>query len=275
MVVDKLIITAAVNGAEVMRAQTPCVPYTPAEIATAALQAAEAGASIIHVHARHPDGTSTQDPATYQEIIARIREHADVIVQVSTGGAVGMTAEERGAVLTLSPEMATLSTGTVNFGDGVFLNPPAMIEHFAREMTARGVKPEIEVFDTGMVATALRLVEKGVLTGPLHFDFVLGIPGGIPGDLRNLLHLVEAIPDDCTWTAAGIGRAQLPIATAALLLGGHVRVGLEDNIYYRRGELATGSAQLVARIVRLADELGRAIASPAEARQIIGISARA
>ena len=271
---DKLVITAALNGAEVTREQSPYVPISPEEIAAAAVEAAAAGASIVHVHARNDDGTPTQDKRMYREIIERISAACDVIVQVSTGGAVGMTSEERGDVITLAPEMATLTTGSVNFGPGVFMNEPAVIERFADLMRLHGVCPEIEVFDVGMIATAKRLVDAGRLSLPLHFDLVLGVPGAIPGEIHHLMHMISALPEGCTWTAAGIGRAQLPIANAAILLGGHVRVGLEDNIYYSRGRLAMSNAELVARIVRLARELGRDIADAGEARRIVGISGR-
>lgn len=272
--VDKLVITAALNGAEVTREQTPHVPILAEEIAAAAAEAAAAGASIVHVHARNVDGTPTQDKRVYRDIIKRITAACDVIVQVSTGGAVGMTAEERGDVITLAPEMATLTTGTVNFGTGVFMNEPSTIERFADMMRLHGVRPEIEVFDVGMIAASERLVRAGKLSAPLHFDLVLGVPGAIPGEIRHLMHMISTLPEGSTWTAAGVGRAQLPVATAALLLGGHVRVGLEDNIYYSKGQLAVSNAQLVARVARLAGELGRDIANAEEARRIVGISGR-
>lgn len=268
---EKLVITAAVNGAEVTRDQTPYVPITPEEIAAAALEAAKAGASIIHVHGRRADGSATQDKEVYREIIERIQEKSDVIVQVSTGGAVGMTASERGDVISLRPEMATLSTGTVNFGDGVFLNSMDMMVDFATRMKEFGVRPEIEVFDVGMIANAMSLVKMGLLKEPLHVDLVLGVPGAIPGEINHLMHMVSSLPKGSTWTAAGVGRSQLPIAVAAMLLGGHVRVGLEDNIYYSKGRLAQSNAELVERVVRLATELGREIATPSEARRIVSI----
>lgn len=287
---DPLIITCAVVGAEVMREHNPHVPYTPAEIAAEAIAAARAGAAMVHLHARWDDGAPTQDAAVYREIIDRVRAACDVIIQVSTGGAVGMTADERLQPLSLRPEMppdvqpemapdvrpemATLTTGTVNFGDGVFWNPPDLIERFARAMVAKGVRPEIEVFEVGHIANALRLVRDGILTLPLHFDFVMGVPGGIPGEPRHLVHLVDSLPPGCTWSVAGVGRAQLPLNTMAVLMGGHVRVGFEDNLYYRKGELATGNAQLVARVARIAGELNRKVATPFEARRILGLPAR-
>lgn len=268
---QKLIITAALTGAEVTRAQQPALPITPEEIGIAAAECAAAGAVIVHVHARLPDGTPTQDKAVYQQIIAEVKKRSDVIVQVSTGGAVGMSAAERLAPVTLKPEMATLSMGSVNFGRDVFMNRPSDMEVFLHAMTQRGVKPELEIFDTGMLTTALRWLKQGLLVGPQHFDFVLGIPGGMAGTPEALLYLRAQLPPDATWTVAGIGAAQLPLATLAVLLGGHVRVGFEDNIFYRKGELASSNAQLVARVARLSAELGRALATPAQARAMLHI----
>ncbi len=268
---NKLIITAALVGAEVTRQEQPALPLSPKEIATAAFESWQAGASIVHLHARKPDGSPTQDATVFSEIIHQIRQRCDVIIQVSTGGAVGMTPAERLAPVALKPEMATLTTGTVNFGGDIFVNSPVDIEQFARTIQQHGVKPEVEVFDSGMIATAIRLLKRGLLTPPLHFDFVLGVPGGAPGTLKTLLHLSEMIPTDSTWSVAGIGASELPLAIHALLLGGHVRVGFEDNTFYQKGVLAESNAQLVQRIVRLSREVGREIAAPAEARQILGL----
>lgn len=272
---EKLIITAAMIGAEVTRQDNPNLPLTPEEIAVAAEAAWRAGVSIIHLHVRDEAGQATQSVAVFDAAMKRIRERCDVIVQLSTGGAVTAGAAERLEPLTLNPEMATLTTGTVNFGNDVFMNAPATVEAFAREMKARGIKPEIEVFDTGMIATALRLVKQGLLTPPLHFDLVMGVPGGIPGTPKDLLHLVESLPAGATWSVAGIGRAELPLGVMAILMGGHVRVGFEDNVYYSKGVLAESNAQLVARIARLAGELGREVARPDEARAILGMTPRA
>lgn len=268
---DKLIITAALVGAEVTREDTPHLPVTPEEIGQAAAEAREAGASIAHIHVRDADGKPSQDRELYRRAIEEIRKRCDIIIQVSTGGAVGMTAEERLQPVALRPEMATLTTGTVNFGDGVFLNPPREIEHFAKVMQEYGVRPEFEIFDVGMIRNALSLVKKGLVTGHLHFDFVMGVPGGIPATAENLLHLLRQLPEGATWTVSGVGRAQLPMAVLGIVLGGHVRVGLEDNIWYRKGQLAT-NAQLVARVVRIAREMDRDIATPDEARRLLGLS---
>jgi 3-keto-5-aminohexanoate cleavage enzyme len=268
---EKCIITVAVNGAEVMREHQPALPYTPEEIAIEVEKAHAAGAAIAHIHARWDDGTSTQSKERYQEIIQRIRQRCDIIIQISTGGAVGMTIEERMQPIFLKPEMATLSAGTVNFGAGVFMNSPEDMKKLALAMQKEGVRPEIEIFEIGMINNALQLVHQGIVNGHLHFDFVLGVPGAIPASIQHLLLMIQDLPEGATWTVAGIGRHQLPMATQALVLGGHVRVGFEDNIYYQKGILATSNAQLVERIVRIAKELDRDIATPAEARKILGI----
>lgn len=269
---DKLIITAALTGAEVSRAQQPALPITPEEIGIAAAECAQAGASIVHVHARQPDGTPTQDREVYRQIMAEVSKRCDVIVQISTGGAVGMTPQERLAPVALQPEMATLSMGSVNFGGEVFVNHPADIETFARTMQALGVKMELEIFDSGMLSTAQRWLDKGVLPSPAHFDLVLGVPGGMTGTPQALMYLLSQLPASATWTVSGIGAAQLPLSTMAIVLGGHVRVGFEDNIHYRKGELAISNAQLVARVARIANELNRPVASPPEARKILGLN---
>lgn len=271
---EKLIITAALTGAEVSRGQQPALPITPDEIALAAEECVKAGASIVHLHARNADGSPTQDRETYRQIIAAVRKRCDVIIQVSTGGAVGMTPTERLAPVTLAPEMATLSMGTVNFGGDVFMNHPVDMEIFARAIQEHGVKPELEIFDTGMITTASRWLQKGLLKGPLHVDFVLGVPGGMAGTPQALLYMIQQLPAGSTWTVAGIGAAQLPLGTMAILLGGHVRVGFEDNVYYRKGELASSNAQLVARIARISLELNRPVATTDQARAILGISHR-
>jgi 3-keto-5-aminohexanoate cleavage enzyme len=266
-----LIITVAPVGAEVTREQTPHVPISPHEIAAEAKRAFDAGAAIVHVHGRNPDGSATQSSAVFGEIIERVRSTTDLIVQVSTGGATGMTAEERLEPLACDPEMATLTVGTLNFGHEIFENPLPLVECFAGEILARGMKAEVEVFDTGMLSTADRLVEKRLLNDPLHYDFVMGVPGGIAATPANLLHLSSSIRPGATWTVAAMGRFQLPMATLAIVMGGHVRVGFEDNIHYTKGVLATSNAQLVERVVRIARELGREVATPAEAREILGL----
>ncbi|HHF08730.1 MAG: 3-keto-5-aminohexanoate cleavage protein [Thermotogae bacterium] len=271
---EKLIITAAITGAEVTREQQPNLPITPDEIAEEAFRCFLAGASIVHIHARKSDGTPTQDMEVYREIKEKIERKCNIIVQPSTGGAVWHSIEERIQPLYINPEMATLSTGTCNFGNDIFANPQEYMEKFAMEMKNRGIKPEIEVFERGMIENALRLVKKGLISPPLHFDFVMGVPGAIPATINDLVYLVNCIPDGSTWSVAGIGRHELPLALHAIAMGGHVRVGFEDNIYYRKGELAKSSAQLVERVAKISREFGREIATPDEARSILKIRNR-
>ena len=269
---NPLIITAALTGAETTREAQPALPITPDEIAEAAAECAAAGASIVHVHARLPDGSSTQDPAVYAEIIAKVRARCDIIVQVSTGGAVGMTPEERIAPVRLKPEMATLSMGSVNFGDDVFLNTPTDMRHFLTVMQAEGVTPEFEIFDSGMLTTLNRWIKRGIVPpSPLHVDLVLGVPGAMAGTAAALHFLLTDLPEGATWTVAGVGAAQVALGAAAIPLGGHVRVGFEDNIFYAKGQLATSNAQLVARIARISAEHGRSLATPDQARALLGI----
>lgn len=269
----KVIVAAAVVGAEVTRAQSPWVPYTPEEIARAAVDAGRAGAAVVHLHARWPDGRPSQEPAHFREIIDRIRAAGSgVIVQCSTGGAVGMTLDERLGSLVPGAEMGTLNLGSMNFGDDVFLNARPDVVRVAARLRALGLVPECEVYDAGMLDTLRWLLERGHLAPPYHVQLVLGVPGGMGASERNLRFLVEGLPEPAHWSVAGIGRHQLPMAELALRLGGHVRVGLEDNLFVAKGVLAKGSAELVAVAVELAARAGREPASPGEARALLGIA---
>ncbi len=268
---NKLIITVAGIGAEVTRKENPNLPLTPSEIGEEVAKCREAGASVAHIHARDKDGNATQAKEVYAEIIKEIQKRCDIIIQVSTGGAVGMKPEERIAPVTLSPEMCTLSTGTCNFGNDVFMNTAPDIEYFASEIAKYKVMPEIEVFDYGMIFNAKNLMKKNLIPQKVNFDFVLGVPGALPGTPKALITLVEELPQGCTWTVAGIGRYELPLGIMAIAMGGNVRVGFEDNIYYSKGVLATSNAQLVERMAKISKESGREIASPDEARAIFGI----
>lgn len=276
MSTNKVIITAAISGAEVTQEMNPAVPYTLEQYVREAKLASEAGAAIIHLHARFDDGTPTQDRERFRVIIDAIqRECPDVIIQPSTGGATGMTAEERLQPTELNPEMASLDCGTMNFGgDEIFINTENMIIEFAARMNERGIKPELECFDKSHVDMALRLVRRGHIKPPLHFNFVLGVNGGATGTPRDLLFLRESIPADATFTVTGIGRCQLEMNVMGMLLGGHVRVGFEDNLKYNRDRMAISNAEFVERIVRIAKELNLEIATPAEARQILGMPER-
>ncbi|MDD3272471.1 MAG: 3-keto-5-aminohexanoate cleavage protein [Bacteroidales bacterium] len=273
---DKLIITAAICGAEVLKEHNPAVPYTIEECVREAKSAYDAGASIIHLHVRFDDGTPTQDKNRFREVMDAIYKVCpDVIIQPSTGGAVGMTDDERLQPTELNPEMATLDCGTLNFGgDEVFMNTENTIKYFGQKMIERGIKPELEVFDKSMIDMALRLHKKGFIQKPMHFDFVMGVNGGISGELRDFVFMRGSIPQDSTYTVAGIGRFEFPLAAAAIIDGGHVRVGFEDNVFISKGVLAKSNGELVEKVVRMAKELGREIASPAEAREILGLKSR-
>jgi 3-keto-5-aminohexanoate cleavage enzyme len=270
---EPVLITAAVVGAEVTRAQSPYVPYTPEEIARAAVDAWRAGAAAIHLHARWPDGRPSQRPEHFRAIVDGIRAAGcDAVLQCSTGGAVGMGLEERLGSLVEGAEMGTLNLGTMNFGDDVFLNSRPDVVRVAARLRERGLVPECEVYDAGMLDTLRWLLAKGHLAAPYHVQLVLGVPGGMSASERNLRFLVEGLPEGVRWTAAGVGRAQLELAALAPRLGGHVRVGLEDNLYLAKGVLARGSHELVARAAELAREAGRVPATPAEARRILGLA---
>lgn len=273
---DKLILTAAICGAEVTKEQNSAVPYTIDEIVREAKSAYDAGAAVIHVHVREDDGTPTQSKARFKEALDAIyKVIPDVIIIPSTGGAVGMTAEERLQPTELMPEMATLDCGTCNFGDDVFENTIPMMRAFGKRMIENKIKPEYECFEMGHLDTILRLAQRGEVPGdPMQFNFVLGVFGCTPATADNLAWLVKNIPADATWTATGIGRHEFPLAAAAIGMGGHVRVGFEDNLYLSKGVLAKSNGELVAKAARIAHELGREIANPAEARQILSLAPR-
>jgi len=268
-------ITGAICGAEVTKEHNPNVPYTVEEIGREAELAYNAGASIIHLHVREDDGTPTQSKERFKVCIEEIKERCpDVIIQPSTGGAVGMTNDERLQPIYLDPppEMATLDCGTMNFGgDEIFINTENTIIYFAEEMNKHGIKYELECFDKGMIDMALRLHDKGYIKDPMHFNFVLGVIGGISATSRDLEFLKNSIPKDSTFTACAIGRHEFSIITSSIIMGGHARVGFEDNVYLSKGVLAKSNGELVAKVVRIANELGREIASPDEARKILGL----
>ena len=254
--------------------QSPYLPVTPAQLGETAQAIRAAGASIVHVHCRNDDGTNTHDVERFRQAYEAIRAASDLIVQFSTGGAIGMTPEERSAPLALRPEMATLTCGTVNFGDDVFENSFPIMRGIAAKLREFGVTPELEIFDLGHLSNAKRLADEGAIALPAHVDFVLGVPGGLEASVEYLVDCVRALPSGCTWSVAGVGRMQLTLAAVAVAMGGHVRVGLEDNLYYSKGRLARNE-ELVARVVRIAEELGRPVATPGEARRILKLPSAA
>jgi len=268
----KVIITVAVTGAETTRQQQPNLPITPDEIAASAADACKAGASICHLHVRTEDSAPTQDPSIFAEAIRKIRTRCDIVIEVTTGGAVGMSDAERLAPVALAPEMASLDCGSVNFGDEVLVNTMPQLREYASKMREAKVKPTLECFDLGHVTNAAMLVKEGFIEKPYYFSFVLGVPGGVPANMRSMIAMIDALPQDSTWAGIGIGgKASAFVGPATLVLGGNPRVGFEDNIYIEKGVLAKDNAELVDRIVHLAGHLGLAVASPGEARRILGL----
>jgi len=272
---DKLIITAAITGSRITREATPYIPLTPEEIAASATECWKAGASVVHIHVRDPNtGLGTQDIGLFRRVVEPLREQTDLILCITTSGIPGrnLAIEERLLPLDLKPELGSFDAGSINLGESVFINTPEFLQAAAVRMRELGVKPELEIFDVGMMVTCGRMRKEGYLTDPLHFQFVLGTPWGIPASPKSLLHLLDYLPERSTWSVIGIGKAHLPMSMMALILGGHIRVGMEDNIYYRRGELATSNAQFVERIVRIAEDYGRKVASPEDARKILHLT---
>jgi len=267
------IITCALTGAEVTKEQNLAVPYTVNEMVEEAKRAVSEGAAILHIHARRDNGTPTQDKNRFREILEAIHSACpNTILQVSTGGAVGMSREERGQVLDLDVEMATLDCGTVNFGgDDYFVNTISDITYFAQRMNQKNIFYELECFEKGHIDTALRLHKQGHILSPLHFSFVLGVFGGMTGEPRDFQFLKESIPEGATFSVAGVGRYEFPLAKLSIEAGGHVRVGLEDNLYLEKGILATSNADLVRKAKQLILASGRTVATPEEARIILGM----
>jgi len=273
---EPLILTAAITGAETSRKDQPNLPTTPIEQAKAAKDCFDAGARVVHLHVRDDAEKPTQSLERFKEAIERIRTAVpEMIIQISTGGAVGEDFSKRIAPLSLKPDMGTLNAGTLNFGDEIFINHPKDIIKLAEAFKEFGVAPEIEVYESGMIDIVAKLIEKGhIIHTPLHVQFVLGVPGGMNGSPKNVLymkeHLKEMIPT-ATWAVAGIGRWHIPASLTAMVNDGHIRVGFEDNIFYHKKVVATSNAQLVARMSRIAEEIGRPLATPEQARQILGL----
>jgi 3-keto-5-aminohexanoate cleavage enzyme len=268
-----MVITAAMVGAETTREQTPYLPITAEEIAEDAVRCREAGAAMVHLHVRTPDGKPSQDAELFRAAIRAIRKRTDILVQVSTGGAVGMGVDERCGGLTLTgadrPDMATLTAGTVNFGEEVFWNPRPLVRDIAKRIKELGLKPELECFDVGMIDEANMLAKEGLVQQPAHYDFVLGVPGALAAREAALDFMISSLPEGSSWTVAAVGRHQLPFVDLAAVKGGNARVGLEDNIYVSKGVLAKGNWELVAEAAKRAKANGRTLATPEEARKLL------
>jgi 3-keto-5-aminohexanoate cleavage enzyme len=274
---EKLIITVAPTGSVPRKEDTIYVPITPDEIAETAYLCEQEGASVIHVHCRDESESPTSNYNVFKETVDKIRRRTHLIIMVSTSGVAGKSDESRAEPLRTRPEMASLTTGSLNFASRkpsiVYVNTWETITFLAKKMFKANIKPEMEAFDVGFIQQGIKLVEQGLVTQPAHFQLVMGVDGGIPASLDNLLHMRHQLPTNSTFSVAGIGRWQLTVTTMAITLGGHVRVGLEDNIYYAKGKLAPNE-EFVARARRMAEEFQREVASPEEARKILGLQAR-
>ncbi|MHC2255767.1 3-keto-5-aminohexanoate cleavage enzyme [Bradyrhizobium embrapense] len=270
------IITVAPTGAFPTKDHNPNIPLTPREIADDVFECWQAGAAVAHLHMRDEAGHGTMDKHRFIETVGLIRERCDIVLNLTTSGDLLATDEDRLAhLIEIKPELASFDAGSMNWMHStVFINHPAFLERLAAVMNDNGVKPEIEVFDPGMFYTANYYMKKGVLHWPSYFQFVLGAAGGIAATVENLVFLKSLLPPEAIWSAFGIGAGHLPILLATLALGGHVRVGMEDNVFYAKGRLAMNNAEFVARATRLVQESGRTVANPASARRILDLAVK-
>ena len=302
MAEQKVIVTAALTGSAHFPSMSPYLPITPKQIIDEGVRSAEAGASILHIHVRNPEnGMPTPDIDIFREVLTGLKEKTDAVICISTGGGMGMTTEQRAApVITFKPELASLNFGSMNFSvfhvaemikewkypweklgmlaseDFIFPNTFRTLREFLAIFAANETRPELEVYDLGMINNIAFMLGRGHLKLPVHIQFVTGTLGGVPSTVNSLVTLVNATreavgPDNFTWSAIGAGRQQMPICSVALAMGGNVRVGLEDNLFISKGVLARSSAELVAKMVRITRELGLEPAAPGDARKILGL----
>ncbi len=272
---EKVILTIAPTGNVPTKELNPHVPITPQEIAAQVYECWKEGASVVHIHTRDENGLPTADIDVNRQVLVELDKYPDcnIIRQLSTGARAGKTYQERGQMLCLAPEMASLATGSSNLPKQANLNDPETIAFLAGEMKKYGVKPEVEVFDVAMIANALQFADKGLIDWPIHFNFVLGVPGSLPASFKNLFFLYEQLPANCTWSVTAVGRQHVELSVMAMLLGGNVRVGIEDNLHFSKGVLNTNVSS-VRRIKEIALALGKEIATPDEARKILSIKSR-
>lgn len=273
---NPLIISCALTGAQSSKLKNPAIPVTPQEIADAAYEVWQAGASIVHLHMRDDNGQGTMDASKFRETVSLIREHedCDVVINCTSSGGTPITHQKRLDPFQTIPEIeiGSYDVGTLNWACSyVFANPPSFLEELGEVYQKNNVFPEIEIFDAGMIGNAKYYMKNGILPEKVWFQLVLGVLGGSDATLEELIHLKNLLPEGALWSATGIGKGHLPILYGALAAGGHVRVGLEDNLYYEKGILATNTS-LVERAVRAGKEFGRPIATSAEAREILGIT---
>ena len=284
---EKMIITVAVTGSLTTKERNPKVPYTPEEIAEAAVESHRAGAAVAHLHVREPStGKAVQDIELYKKVIKLIRKDCDILINTTTGGGPGMSYDERIAIIPaltkegMKPEIASLNAGSLNFGilswkkkafllDDVQMNPWGQLYRYAKTMKEHGVKPEIEIYDAGMINNAKVLQELDTLETPLHFQFVLGVLGGMQPTVENLVFLKSSLPPGSTWSVCVVGLEIFSLGAAAIAAGGNVRLGMEDGVYISKGELAESNAQMVAKMRRISLEMGRETATPDDARRIL------
>ncbi|MEN6359758.1 MAG: 3-keto-5-aminohexanoate cleavage protein [Smithella sp.] len=268
---EKVIITAALTGAVTPKESNPTIPLTPQEIADEAYACWKAGAAVVHIHMRDENGIGTMDKGRFKEAAKLISGKCDVVINMTTSGETGASDDRRMAhLIELEPEIASYDAGTFNWTPYIFVNSPPFLEKLGAVMQEHNIKPEVEVFDSGMLHNALHYVKQGVLKAPLHVQFCLGVLGASTARVEDLVFLKSQLPKDATWSAFGVGKDHLPILYAAIAMGGHVRVGLEDNIYYAKNTLAS-NVDLVSRAARLVREANKEVAKPEEARRILGL----
>ncbi len=271
---EKVIVSAALTGAVTTKKDNPNLPTQPKEIAESAMKCYEAGAACIHIHVRDDDDAASMRFDKFEETVKLVRESGNpAVINLTSSGGQGFSWEERiRPFKELKPEMASFDAGTMNWlNTVVFMNEPEFLELCGKEMIAAGVKPEIEVFDMGMLNTAKYYIKKGILEAPCHFQLCLGAPGGMEATTENLVYLVNHLPEDCTWSAFGIGKGANEIMMSAIAMGGNIRLGLEDNVYYNKGVPAESNEQFIARAKRMIEEVGKQVATPDEAREILGL----
>ena len=286
---DKVIITCAIIGAGPRREQNPHIPITPEEIADSAIEAHRAGASIVHIHVRDPETQDgSNDPVLFARVFERIRSKCDVIINLSTGHGgslyippdgqlldefIGIQGAEQRVehVLQLKPEICSLDIGSMNFGPGLFLNAQGVVDRMAELIKESGTKPEIELFDVGHIEIAKRLIQMGLIEGAPYYQLCLGTTGGMAATPKNAVHFSECLPAGSVWSVFGVAHTQFPMAAMGVLLGGHVRIGFEDNLYLAKGVQAKSNAELVDRAATIIRDLNREVAVPDEAREILGL----
>ncbi|MCR4784651.1 MAG: 3-keto-5-aminohexanoate cleavage protein [bacterium] len=267
----KIFITCAVSGAETMRSNNPAVPYTPQEIADSAYEAYKAGASILHLHVRNDDGTPTQDIEVFRRAIELVRSKCNMVIEVSTGGAVGMSDEERLQPVMLRPELASLDCGTSNFGDDYVVNTLPIMRRFAQTMKEYGVRPTLECFDLSNIFSSKILIKEGLVEPPYYYGFGMNIPGAIPYTPEILAFMLRHLPEGALWTAVGISRACFQAVLGSVAMGGHTRVGFEDNVYMDKGVLAVSNAQMVEKAANIIKASGNQVATPDDVRAMLNL----